>query len=103
MSGQGATGGSMSSGAMGSANAGGTMGSTASGEMNAGGTMGSAMSGNMNAGGATGMAMASGGGMQPIPDTAENRARYGQPESASGKRTMGEGPVSQARRAGRNR
>jgi hypothetical protein len=36
--------------------------------------------------------------MQPIPDTPENRARYGQPESASGKRTMGEGPVGQGRR-----
>jgi hypothetical protein len=62
------------------------------------------MSGNMNAGGSMGMAMAGGGAtMQPIPDTAENRAKYGQPESASGKRTMGEGPVGQTRRAARRR
>ena len=35
----------------------------------------------------------------PIPDTPENRARYGQPDSNAGKRTMGEGPVETARRA----
>lgn len=50
-----------------------------------------------------GMGMSSGSSMTfttmaPIPDTAENRSRYGQPESASGKRTMGEGPVTAARR-----
>jgi hypothetical protein len=35
----------------------------------------------------------------PIPDTPENRARYGQPESNAGKRTIGEGPVGELRRA----
>ena len=35
----------------------------------------------------------------PIPDTPENRARYGQPESNAGKRTIGEGPVGQLSRA----
>jgi hypothetical protein len=91
------------SGSMGSTNAGGAMGAQMGSSMNAGGTMGANMSGNMNAGGAMGMAMAGGATMQPIPDTPENRAKYGQPQSASGKRTMGEGPVSQARRSGRNR
>lgn len=52
---------------------------------------------------ATGTSGAQVTAMAPIPDTAENRARYGQPESNAGKRTMGEGPVAEARRAGRRR
>ena len=86
----------------GSTNAGGTMGSTTGASPNAGGTMGAAMGASTNAGGAMGSASAGANvqvtAMQPIPDTPENRAKYGQPESASGKRTMGEGPVRQARR-----
>ena len=37
----------------------------------------------------------------PIPDTPENRARYGQPESRSGRMKLGEGPVRSLPNAGR--
>ena len=36
----------------------------------------------------------------PIPDTAENRARYGLPESRAGKARIGEGPVQSLSRSG---
>ena len=36
----------------------------------------------------------------PIPDTPENRARYGQPESRAGRAKIGEGPVESLPRAG---
>jgi hypothetical protein len=39
--------------------------------------------------------------MAPIPDTPENRARYGQPESRSGRMKLGEGPVRSLPNAGR--
>ncbi|MDP8916541.1 MAG: hypothetical protein M3M95_04950 [Pseudomonadota bacterium] len=85
----------------GSTNAGGTMGATASGNMNAGGAQGMQASGNMNAGGAMaeGVITTMNGNVRvvsnaPIPDTVENRARYGQPESGAGKSRVGEGPVS---------
>lgn len=95
--------GSMSQGSMGqgSTNAGGAQGSTS-----AGGSMGQ---GSMNAGGSMGATASAGGLMTsmnggvrvtsnaPIPDTAENRARYGQPESSGGKSVIGEGPVTQLR------
>jgi hypothetical protein len=37
----------------------------------------------------------------PIPDTPENRSRYGQPESRSGRMKLGEGPVRSLPNAGR--
>jgi len=82
------------------------MGSTMGASSNAGGSMGATMSGNANAGGE--MSVGARADVQvvanaPIPDTPENRAKYGQPESASGKRTMGEGPVAQARKSSRRR
>jgi hypothetical protein len=98
----------------GSTNAGGTMGTTASGNMNAGGTRGATASGNMNAGGSMG-SMAAGGMMTsmngnvrvtsnaPIPDTAENRARYGQPESNAGRSRVGEGATAELRGPRRKR
>lgn len=71
---------------------------------------GSMSSGSMSSGSmSTGEAMASTSGAArvtanaPIPDTAENRARYGQPESNAGRRTVGEGPVGQTRAARRRR
>ena len=36
----------------------------------------------------------------PIPDTPENRARYGQPESRAGRAKLGEGPVQALPRSG---
>ena len=105
--------GAMTTGTMqtqGSTNAGGTMGTTASGNMNAGGAQGMQASGNMNAGGAMagGMMTSMNGNVRvvsnaPIPDTAENRARYGQPESNAGRSRIGEGPTAELRGSARAR
>ena len=79
----------------------GSTGMTAGARMTAGAGMTAGGSGGaMNSTNAAGVQVTSNA---PIPDTAENRARYGQPESGAGKSRIGEGPTQSLSRGNRRR
>lgn len=76
-----------------------TQGSMSTGTMTSGSMSTSTTAMTSGATTAPGLMMSMSGGVRvvsnaPIPDTVENRARYGQPDSNSGRARVGEGPVT---------